>query len=46
MLAYVLKIAEANPNVLPYKDALSMCVIHPTSKKALEGRFILPIAVL
>lgn len=45
MLAYILKIAEANPSVLPYKDALSTCVIHATSKKALEGRFILPTAI-
>jgi hypothetical protein len=36
VLTYILKIAEANPGVLPNMDALSSGVLHAASKKALE----------
>jgi hypothetical protein len=44
VLANTFFFSETETNVLPNIDALSTGVMHAASKKALEGRFILPTA--
>lgn len=40
MLAYMLKIAEANPSITPNEDTFHARLMHESSKNRLEGRLL------